>query len=175
MMKQNGIKKMAIAALFSALVCVATMIVLATFPSGGYIHLGDTFVLLAGYMLGPLWGSAAAAVGSALTDLILGAPQYIAATFVVKGLVATVAYYVMRAVRGSRGRLGILGYIAGGIAGELVMTAGYFLYECFLYGIAGAAAAIPFNLIQGAAGIVLSSILITPLMKIRYIKNTLND
>ena len=49
----------------------------------GYIHAGDALVLLAAYVLGPLWGSLAAALGSSLADLMAGYVQYFPGTFVI--------------------------------------------------------------------------------------------
>ena len=57
----NGNKKLIYAALFAALCCVITMY--PKFPTlFGYIHAGDALVLLAAYVLGPVWGSFAAAL-----------------------------------------------------------------------------------------------------------------
>ena len=63
--------KIITAALFAALTCVTTMLPLPV-PSltGGYINFGVCFVLLCGWLLGPMYGFAAAAIGSALTDII---------------------------------------------------------------------------------------------------------
>ena len=66
---QYHLKKLTLSALFAALTCVSTLIVITYSPSGGYIHFGDCFVLLSGFMLGPLWGGVAAGIGAALTDL----------------------------------------------------------------------------------------------------------
>ena len=71
----TGNKKLIYAALFAALCCVITMY--PKFPTlFGYIHAGDALVLLAAYVLGPLWGSLAAALGSSLADLMAGYVQY---------------------------------------------------------------------------------------------------
>ncbi|MFR5782567.1 MAG: ECF transporter S component [Oscillospiraceae bacterium] len=75
----TGNKKLIYAALFAALCCVITMY--PKFPTlFGYIHAGDALVLLAAYVLGPLWGSLAAALGSSLADLMAGYVQYFPGT-----------------------------------------------------------------------------------------------
>ena len=52
-MKSNKLIKLITAALFMALICVATYIVRIPMPAtGGYINLGDCFVLTAGIFLG---------------------------------------------------------------------------------------------------------------------------
>ena len=47
-------------ALFAALICVATMFIRVPSPVSGYINLGDGFVLLSAFLLGPSLGTAAA-------------------------------------------------------------------------------------------------------------------
>ena len=60
-------------ALFAALACVATMSIRIPTPgTGGYIHPGDAIVILAGIILGPVYGMLAGGIGSALSDLIGG-------------------------------------------------------------------------------------------------------
>ena len=45
------------AAAFAALACVATMVVKVPSPTGGYMNLGDTVVLLGGMLIGWIAGS----------------------------------------------------------------------------------------------------------------------
>lgn len=168
---KNNIRKLVTAALMAALICVATMIMLP-YPMalGGYVHLGDCFVLLAGYILGPLWGGIAAAVGSGITDFIVGAAQYVPATFIIKWGVAALASVLFRVL--SRGRKHTLPFYAvAGLCGEVVMVVGYFAYEVVLYGAAGALSGAVGNLIQGAFGAVLSTLLMLPLSRIKYIQS----
>ena len=79
-------------ALFAALACVATMSIRIPTPgTGGYIHPGDAIVILAGIILGPVYGMLAGGIGSALSDLIGGYFVYVPITLVIKGLVALVS------------------------------------------------------------------------------------
>lgn len=168
-MKTQNVRKLVMSALMAALTCLSTMIVLTYSPAGGYVHLGDCFVLLSGFILGPLWGGLAAGVGSALTDLLLSAPQYVPATFVIKWGVAAVAALLFRALWREHGHR-LPRYAVAGAVGELIMVAGYFCYEVLLYGAAGALSGVVGNLIQGGFGVVLAAVLILPLSKIGYIK-----
>jgi len=59
-MNDKKIRKLVLAALLAALVCVATMVVQIPSPMQGYVNLGDCFVLLSGWLLGPWYGFAAA-------------------------------------------------------------------------------------------------------------------
>ena len=144
----NNIKtrKMIYAALFASLVCVATMIIRIPWQSG-YINLGDSAVILSGFALGP-YGILAAAVGSCLADVFAGYLIYAPATFVIKGLMAFVVYKFSPKA------------IIGAIIAEIIMAAGYYIFEGFLYGFAASLVNIPANLIQGVAGCIVGMLLI---------------
>ena len=121
------------AALFAALTCVMTMIVKIPVPAtGGYVNLGDCVVLLAGWVLGPMYGGAAAGLGSMLADLVSGYPLYAPGTFVIKACMAVCAWAVFRAAAGEK--RGLAARIGGALAGEAVMVAGYFAYEGVVLG-----------------------------------------
>ena len=86
-------KKIVMASMLAALCCVATMIIKIPSPLKGYLNLGDCVVLLSGFMLSPLYGFLAAGVGSALADIFSGYLVYAPATFVIKGIMALIAFY----------------------------------------------------------------------------------
>lgn len=150
-------KKIVIAALMAALACVATMIIKIPSPLNGYVNLGDCIVLVAGWMLSPTYGFLAAALGSALADVFSGYMTYAPATFLIKGVMALIAFYGFKVCRKRLGNLtaGIL----SGIAAELFMILGYFVFEGFLYGFIPSAVNIPTNGVQGIAGIVVGVLL----------------
>lgn len=169
-------RKLIFAALFAALTCVSTMIIKIPTPTNGYIHPGDGFVLLSGLLLGPLWGSLAAGIGSALSDLIGGYFIYVPATFAIKALTALVGYFVFHFLHKLiKSGTDLPQLIISGIFGESVMVAGYFLFEIFTLAtlngsstsaaaIAAAASIIP-NIVQGVFGVIISSILYPILRK----------
>ena len=149
-MKQQ-VKRLVLAALFAALCCVMTLVIQIPAPTG-HVNLGDVAVLLSAWMLGPLWGGAAAGVGSALADL-LSWPAYAPATFAIKFAMAAAAALIFRTMKKRTGNF--LGMLIGAVAAEAVMVGGYFLYESVVLGVgAAAAASIPFNLVQGTVGAV---------------------
>ena len=134
----------------AALACVATMVVQIPSPMNGYVNLGDCFVLLSGWLLGPWWGAAAGGIGSMLADLLLGYGHYAPGTLVIKGLMALVGALVFKAFGKST-----VGTLVSGVVSEVIMVAGYFGYAALLLGKGiGAAASIPGNLVQGAVGLV---------------------
>lgn len=156
-------KKLVIAALMAALTCVATMIVKIPSPLKGYINLGDCFVLLSGWMLSPMWGFLAAGLGSALADILSGYMIYGPATFLIKGLMALAAFYGFRLLKNKWGNLA--SRIVSGIAAEIIMLVGYFLFAGILYGFGPATVNIPANAVQGVAGIVIGIVLVKILEK----------
>ena len=161
----NNLKKTIVAALFAALTCVATVI-MVSLPLG-YANLGDVTVLFSAAVLGPIYGSLAAGIGSALADLFVGYAMYVPGTFVIKLLMALVAAGFQKSLS-NRLRYPIASYVLSAFAAELVMVGGYYLYEAvFLaYGFAGATASLPGNCIQGAVGITIFTLLIMPVRKL---------
>lgn len=163
-MKENKSTKQIVAAsMLAALICVATMVIKIPSPLNGYLNLGDCVVLLAGWMLSPVYGLLAAGVGSALADLFSGYVVYAPATFVIKGLMALVAYYGFKLLHTKR-EVPVSRVVAG-ILAEVVMVVGYFVFEGFLYGFGPSVVNIPANGVQGVAGLVLGCILINVFKK----------
>ena len=165
-MKDNTTKKIVFAALLAALACVATMIIKIPTPLGGYIHAGDAVVVLAGFLLGPVWGALAAGLGSALADVISGYVLYAPGTFVIKAVVALLAGWIIgtKLIKNEFAKA-----LVAGIIGGVVMVSGYMLYEAVFMGFGiGAAANIPMNCIQGAFGAVAGAALYIALSKTNY-------
>ena len=165
-------KKSAFAALFATLCCVSTLIVTVPLPNG-YFNVGDVFVLLAGWCLGPFYGAAAAAVGSALADLWSGFALYAPATFLIKGLNAALAWLLAFLIKKviQKDSLDFISRIVGAIAGETVMVLGYFLFETALYGLLGGAAALIGNALQGVCCGAIAVALFSALYPIKTVRN----
>ena len=161
-------KKIVIAALITSLVCVATMIIKIPSPLNGYLNLGDCIVLIAGWMLSPVYGFLAAGLGSALADLFSGYIIYAPATFVIKGLMSLIAFYGFKILNKKLGTLA--SGIVSGIVSEIFMILGYFAFEGVLYGFVPSAVNIPANAVQGIAGVVLGCILLKIFEKYRLTK-----
>ena len=157
-------KKIVMAALMAALACIATMIIKIPSPLKGYINLGDCIVLAAGWMLLPKYGFLAAGLGSALADVFLGYITYAPATFVIKGVMALVAFYGYKLTHRKLGNLPAR--IMSGTVAEIVMILGYFMFEGILYGFGPSVVNIPANAVQGLAGLVLGIILMNMFEKI---------
>ncbi len=155
-------KKLVTAAVFAALCYVMTMLSIPL-PVVGYGNLGDCLVLLSGWLLGPLFGALAAGIGSALADVTLGFGLYAPATFIIKALMAIVAYFVASLLSGRSEKAirRVLSHAVSAVLGEAVMIGGYFAYECLIYDVAAATGSLLGNATQAIAGAVLSIALIT--------------
>ena len=154
-MRDANIKKLVLAALMAALTYVATSIVQIPSPMQGFVNLGDCIVLLSGWILGPWWGAAAGGIGSMLVDLLGGYGHYAPGTLIIKFLDAMAAALIVKAL----GRK-TYSYVVGGLAGEAIMVAGYFVYEALALQLGmGAAAGVLANVGQGAVGLVIAMVL----------------
>ncbi len=161
-MSSQKIHRIAMAGAFAALTCAATALLHIRSPLGGYFNMGDTLVLLSVLLLGKKWGTAAGAMGAALADVLLAYFVYAPATLVIKALTALTVWGVSALFR--RKNYGTL--LVSCALGELVMAGGYFLFELFLYGLAGSWESLLFtNLPQAAVNTVCASLLFLLLEK----------
>ena len=164
-MKNDSLFRIVLTAMFAALVCVSTIVIHIPSPVGGYVNLGDALVLMSAFLLGPVYGGAAAGIGSALADLITGYAYYAPGTLVIKLLIAVAAALVCRALaKGLPSTKPLARYVVAGIPGEIIMVLGYLFYAwvCLSRG-ASALASVPGNVAQAAAGIVIA-VVFTPLV-----------
>lgn len=128
-MSDKKIRTMVMAAVLAALTCVATMVVQIPSPMNGFVNLGDCFVLLSGWLLGPWWGGAAGGIGSMLADLLLGYGHYAPGTLIIKGLMALVGALIFKALgKSSVGALSVVSSVRSS------WWAGYFGYAALLLG-----------------------------------------
>lgn len=152
---QVKVRKMVFSAMMAALVYAATMVIQIPTPMNGYVNLGDCFVLLSGWLLGPWYGAAAAGIGSMLTDLLSGYAHYAPGTLLIKGMDAMAAALLFQAMGRSKA-----GYVVSGLVGESIMVLGYFGYTALLLGKGlGAALSIPGNVVQGVMGLIIGTVL----------------
>lgn len=158
MKTKNATQKIVLAAMLAALVCVATMVIKIPSPLKGYMNLGDCVVLVAGWLLSPIYGFLAAGLGSALADLFSGYVVYAPVTFAIKGLMALAAYFLYKVL--SKKINGSVSRIISGFIAEVIMILGYYLFEGFMYGFEASLVNIPANAVQGAAGLILGVALI---------------
>lgn len=163
-------KKLITTALFAALIFAATFVIKIPIPvSGGYVHPGDSFVMMSGMILGPVYGTLAAAIGSLLSDLVGGYIVYVPATAIIKGLIALCCYFALHGlIKEKKNRM--LALVTCGIIDILFVVFGYFVYESILFGTSVALVSLIPNAVQGVFGLVLTCVLYPRIEKIKYIR-----
>lgn len=161
-------QKIVISSLFAALICVATMLIKIPSPLKGYLNLGDGIVLLASWILPFPYGVLSAGLGSALADILSGYVAYAPATFVIKALMAVVAYSFYKLL--TKKAKSTVSRVFSGTLAEIVMILGYFLFEGIIYGFAPSLVNIPANAVQGIAGVVIGVLFITVFEKQNILK-----
>ncbi|MFA9377995.1 MAG: ECF transporter S component [Lachnotalea sp.] len=177
-------KKLVIGALLAALTTIATMAIKFPTPTFGYIHLGDSLVLLCGIILGPIGGALSAGIGSMFADIFSGYAVYAPATLIIKALTAMIAGFIFHRLHFSN----TITIIIAGIPGEIFMILGYFSYSVFLAitsaqstssasftaALSASVVGIPFNIVQGVVGIIIALALLPILLKIDEIRDWIN-
>lgn len=169
---RTAIRKIVLCAMFAALCCLSTMVIQVPSPLGGYLNLGDGFVLTGAFLLGPWYGALAGGLGSALADLLSGYVQYVPGTFLIKAGMAVIAGLLCRPF--ARHLPALPARLLAALPGECLMVLGYLLYEAWplAYG-AGALVGVTSNVMQAILGVVVSLILCTFLLKIPGVKRNL--
>ena len=155
-MKTNNIQKVVLSALFIALTVVFTTFISIPIGSqGGYINLGDSIIIIASIILGPVGGMIVGAIGSMISDLIL-APQYAIFTFFIKGIEGLLIGLLNKKLK----------VYVSSLIGLLFMVIGYYfvgviMYESFILPLIDTA----FNLIQMAVCFIVSLFILSLLKK----------
>ena len=153
MKTRQNIRRLTVAALGAALVCVCTRAIQIPIPLG-YAHLGDFAILLFAVYFGPWVGALAAGIGSALADL-LSYPEWAPATFVIKCLMGW-AVAVLARKQGRTASLRSPRVFLAALAGMVIMVLGYFLAGSVMYGsVAAGAAQIPGLSVKGLVAMAL--------------------
>lgn len=148
-------KNLTKAGFFCALITIATMLIKIPVPqTQGYINFGDVAIFLSALFIANPYCALAAALGSALADILLGAGIYIIPTFIIKGMMGFVASnYIYQSTSNKKIAIGL-------ILPGVIMTLGYFTFEIFIYGPLIALASLPFNCIQAVAAVIAGFIFI---------------
>jgi len=92
-MKYN-LRTLIYTALMTAFVFITTSIIKIPIPfTDGYIHAGDMCIFVAGILLGPWYGGAAAGIGSAMADFLGGYGQWVLPTLIIKTIMGMLIGY----------------------------------------------------------------------------------
>ena len=142
--KQNAVIQLSLMAIMSAMVTVGTLIVRIPNPMGGYFNVGDVMIFVTALTFTPFIGGVAGGLGSAIAD-ILSFPVFALPTLVIKGLEGLLAGFITNKKSLFRDVLAV-------VAAGAEMITGYFLVEWYLWGLGGALAEVPLNILQIAVG-----------------------
>ena len=147
----SGALRIAAVAVLAAATAVLTLLPRIPIPgTTGYVHLGDAAVVFSGLVFGPFTALLAGGLGTAAADLAGGYAQWAPISFLVHGLQGLAVGLLVRRRPGNL----LLAIAAGGL-GTVVMAAGYFLGGLAIEGLGKTLTAVPWNLVQAAAGAVL--------------------
>lgn len=127
-MKKTKTKLLVLTAVFTALTAVCTAFV--SFPvltNGGYIHIGDSIILLASAILPVPYAIFVGAVGGAMGDIILGSAVWAPFTLVIKALISLCISNKNKKMICTRNLLGFIPVF-------LITTVGYYLSEALIAG-----------------------------------------
>ena len=75
--EKRDLRKLTNAAMMSALVCIATLVIPIPIPGGGYANAGDIVLLVTAFVLSPGLAAVASGFGAAVADIILGYSMYV--------------------------------------------------------------------------------------------------
>lgn len=157
-------------ALMAAIAFVVTYVIEIPVGTKAVLHLGDTIVFAGAILLGKKKAALAAALGMGLFDLLSPYAIWAPFTFVIKGVMAYIAASI--AFRNGYNGENLFNNILGFIIAGLWMILGYYIAGGIIYGsFITAIGDIPGNIIQVAAGIVVSIPLIKSLKRAKIFKN----
>ncbi len=141
---------LAVMAVMTAIVYVLTRVVQVPTPVVGYIHLGDVGVFFSAFAFGPVVGAVAGGLGTALADLTSPYAQWAIFSLLIHGAQGWAAGWLA-------GRFqGVKGILLAAVVGGVIVVAGYLLAGTILVGFGGALSEVPLNVVQVAAGAVVS-------------------
>lgn len=142
-------RTLALTGVMTAVIFILTRAVQVPTPIGGYVHLGDAGVLFTGFAFGPVVGTIAGALGTALADITSPYAQWAPFTLIIHGLMGFIAGYMVR----GDGHLWRL--VTASVLSGVVLVVGYFFAGLVLVGMEAALEITP-NISQIVAGAVVS-------------------
>ncbi len=142
-------RTLALTGVMTAIIFILTRAVQIPTPISGYVHLGDAGVLFTSFAFGPVVGTIAGALGTALADLTSPYAQWAPFTLIIHGLMGLVAGMIGHG-EGTFWRL-LLGCVLAGV----ILIVGYFIAGLILAGMQAALEIAP-NLAQIVAGAIVS-------------------
>lgn len=147
-------KELCVQGLLVALVTVCTMVFqIPVSATNGYVHLGDSMILLVAVFFGARYGAVAGGVGAALADLLSGYAHWAPFTFIIKAVMG----WLIGKIANFRGeKFFTPRMVIASVVGIAWMVFGYYIGSGILQSsFAVALTSIPENLFQGGIGMVI--------------------
>ncbi len=164
------IKTLKESALFTVLILATTLTgAMALIGDGAYIHIGDALIYTAALFLPTPFAIVAAALGAGVADVLLGSAIYVPATVITKALVVIAIKLVLKISKKPLVQDTLVSLCG------VVNILGYFVAECFMHSVSGAASGIMFNVLQALASAVVFIIIAAPARKIYKRVNKSDD
>ncbi len=156
----NTTKKLCLAAVFTAIVCVVTRFIQIPIPLG-YFNIGNCIIMTFCYLLPCPYGIVIGSVGSALADL-LSFPEWAVPTLIIKALMPLLFYGLVKIPLSRK----YLVTVIAGIVSMLIPFAGYTFAGMLLYGsVAAGLSQVPGLALEYVANCILFAILILAVEK----------
>jgi uncharacterized membrane protein len=167
-MSNLNLRRLVIAAMFAALVAVATMVInVPTVATRGFINVGDTMIFVAGVFMGPTVGLLAGGIGSAMADLLLAYTHWAPWSLVIKGMEGFIVGTVAHAHFRRQERVSVRTVLAMAVA-AVWMVIGYYIAGGIMRGFTVALVSVPGNIIQGLGSVILAVPVIHAFRKIDF-------
>ena len=125
-------RTLALTGVMTAIIFILTRAVQVPTPVGGYIHLGDAGVLFTGFAFGPVVGTIAGALGTALADVTSPYAQWAPFTLVIHGLMGFAAGQIVR------GGAQFWRLVSASLVAGIILIVGYFFAGLLLVGMEAA-------------------------------------
>ncbi len=118
----NKTRLLTLTSLFAAMVFIFTAYIfhIPIGTNGGYIHIGDAFIFMAGSFLPGPYAELAAAIGAGFADFMTGGALWLPATIIIKPVMC----FIFRRTNN------FLSPVIAGVVGIVL----YYLYEALLFG-----------------------------------------
>ncbi|MGL4790462.1 MAG: ECF transporter S component [Anaerotignaceae bacterium] len=170
-MKSTSTKVLCLKGLLIALVAISTMVInIPVAATSGYIHLGDSMILIASIFFGWEYGFIAGGVGSMLADVLSGYAHWAPFTLIIKGIMGFIIGKIAKYEPEKGNILAPINIIAT-VVGVAWMVFGYFIGGAILKGsFLVSLTSVPSNIVQGVGGIVIYLVLAVALNKAKIYK-----
>jgi uncharacterized membrane protein len=141
---------LAVTAVMTAITFALTSVAKVPTPVYGYIHLGDVAVFFSAFAFGPWVGAVVGGLGTALADLTSPYAQWAVFSLLIHGAQGWAAGWI------SAKWQNVWGLLLAAVAGGIIVVVGYLLAGTILIGFGAALTEVPLNIVQVAAGAIVS-------------------